>query len=283
MIPREIAWRVFAQELNAGLPLSTGDGEYAPNYVITPLGAKVNRILLVGVLADVSNVGGDEEPIWRARVTDPTGMFYLTAGQYQPEASQVLSRLIPPAFVAVVGKTRVFSPNEGVKLINIRPENIRMVDKELRDYWVVETASFTVERIEAMSEAIKMSDPTPEKLVSLGFPLRVAGGVIAALNAHGPPDLDTYIGMTFDALQFVSPGLEYETSMRSSPPDEEDRSEEVLEIIRSLSIGDGITVNALLEEAKRRGIKQVQVEEAINVLMDRGLIYEPVLGKLDVV
>ncbi|HID74064.1 MAG TPA: DNA-binding protein, partial [Thermoplasmata archaeon] len=39
MMPREVAWRLFADELNAALPMATGSEEYSPNYVLTPLGA----------------------------------------------------------------------------------------------------------------------------------------------------------------------------------------------------------------------------------------------------
>ena len=46
----------------------------------------------------------DEEPMWRARVSDPTGVFYLSAGQYQPEAAIALSKIKPPTYVAVIGK-----------------------------------------------------------------------------------------------------------------------------------------------------------------------------------
>ncbi|MCK5548521.1 MAG: hypothetical protein KAI64_05875, partial [Thermoplasmata archaeon] len=78
---REFAWRVFAGELNsADLEYSEG-GERAPSYLVTPLGAKVNRILAVGVLTELENQGSDTEPMWKARLSDPTGTFYITSGR----------------------------------------------------------------------------------------------------------------------------------------------------------------------------------------------------------
>src|SRR6266705_1127868 len=50
--------------------------DLAPSYVVTPLGAKVNRVFVVGVITDVENVGSDIQPMWRARVSDPTGTFH---------------------------------------------------------------------------------------------------------------------------------------------------------------------------------------------------------------
>ncbi|MGQ0797240.1 MAG: RPA family protein, partial [Methanobacteriota archaeon] len=87
---REVAWRLFSGEFNDATLEVPGGGDRAPSYVVTPLGAKVNRVFVVGVVTDVENVGTDMQPMWRARVADPTGTFHLYAGQYQPEASAVL-------------------------------------------------------------------------------------------------------------------------------------------------------------------------------------------------
>src|SRR5439155_1729906 len=92
---REVAWRLFASEYNDANLEAEGTGERPPSYVVTPLGAKVNRVFVVGVITDVENVGTDGQPMWRARVSDPTGTFHVYAGQYQPEAASALSKLQP--------------------------------------------------------------------------------------------------------------------------------------------------------------------------------------------
>ncbi|TLZ92311.1 MAG: hypothetical protein E6J98_05860, partial [Methanobacteriota archaeon] len=106
---REVAWRLFASEYNDANLETEGTGERPPSYVVTPLGAKVNRVFVVGVITDVENVGTDGQPMWRARVSDPTGTFHVYAGQYQPEAASALSKLKPPVFGAIVGKSRIYS------------------------------------------------------------------------------------------------------------------------------------------------------------------------------
>ncbi|MCZ7372687.1 MAG: DNA-binding protein, partial [Candidatus Methanoperedens sp.] len=104
-LDREVAWRVFAHEFNrSSLHISEGD-ERAPNYIITPTGVKCNRLFIVGVVTEVENIGKDNN-LWRARIADPTGVFTMYAGQYQPEAAIFLSELNIPAYVAVVGKAR---------------------------------------------------------------------------------------------------------------------------------------------------------------------------------
>jgi len=87
---REVAWRLFATEFDdATYSYSEGDEERAPNYVITPTGARVNRVFVVGVLTEVEPV---TDEVVRARVVDPTGAFVVYAGQYQPDALAFLER-----------------------------------------------------------------------------------------------------------------------------------------------------------------------------------------------
>jgi RPA family protein len=144
---REVAHRVFAAELKeSNLQSKEGQDQYSPQYLITPTGAKCNRIFIVGTLTETENVGIDSE-FWRGRIVDPTGAFYVTAGQYQPEAAQVLARTAPPAFIAVVGKPTIFTTKEGNVLTSIRAESLHVVDAATRDRWVVETANLTAKRI----------------------------------------------------------------------------------------------------------------------------------------
>jgi RPA family protein len=144
---REVAHRVFAAELKeSNLQSKEGQDQYSPQYLITPTGAKCNRIFIVGTLTEKEDVGTDSE-FWRGRIVDPTGAFYVTAGQYQPEAAQVLARTAPPEFIAVIGKPTIFTTKEGNVLTSIRAESMHGVDAATRDRWVVETANLTAKRI----------------------------------------------------------------------------------------------------------------------------------------
>ncbi|MCZ7400603.1 MAG: DNA-binding protein [Candidatus Methanoperedens sp.] len=144
---REVAHRVFAAELKeSNLQSKEGQDQYSPQYLITPTGAKCNRIFIVGTLTEKEDVGTDSE-FWRGRIVDPTGVFYVTAGQYQPEAAQVLARTAPPEFIAVIGKPTTFTTKEGNVLTSIRAESMHIVDAATRDRWVVETAKLTTKRI----------------------------------------------------------------------------------------------------------------------------------------
>src|SRR3989304_6594336 len=153
IMDREIAWRIFAHEFNmSNLYVSEGD-ERAPNYIITPTGVKCNRLFIVGVVTEVENIGKDNN-LWRARVADPTGVFTVYAGQYQPEAAIFLSELDIPAYVAVVGKARKYEPEDGSVYTSVRPEEMNNADEKLRDRWVLDTAERTLERIKNLEDAL---------------------------------------------------------------------------------------------------------------------------------
>ncbi len=203
---REVAWRVFADEYNSSSVEIRDEGEYAPAYVLTPLGALVNRVFTVGVLTEVENMGTEEEPLYRARLQDPTGVFYISAGQYQPEAAKILGALPWPSFVAVVGKTRTYSPDEGQVYVSLRPEVIKQVGAEERDLWTLEAGRSTMERIEACRDAQAMETPSEEELVKLGHAPKLARGIVSAIEAYGNVDLGRYERVVADAISTLVSG-----------------------------------------------------------------------------
>jgi len=149
---REVAQRVFAREFNDGSEtFKESDDERAPVYLLLPTGERANRIFFVGTLTETEDVGSDSE-YWQGRVVDPTGTFYVYAGQYQPEAASALREISPPEYVAVAGKPRTFETDDGETNVAVRPESITVVDDAARDRWVVEAAERTVERIQSFDD-----------------------------------------------------------------------------------------------------------------------------------
>ena len=149
---REVARRVFASEFNdAGYTFKESDDERAPVYLLLPTGASANRVFFVGTLTERDDVGEDSE-YWRGRIVDPTGTFFVYAGQYQPEAASKLRELEPPAYVAVVGKPRTYETDDGEVRVSVRPESITTVDAAVRDRWVAETARRTIDRVAAFDD-----------------------------------------------------------------------------------------------------------------------------------
>jgi hypothetical protein len=143
---------VFAEEFNdASYTFKESDDERAPVYLLLPTGERANRVFLVGTLTEKEDVGEDSE-YWRGRIVDPTGTFFVYAGQYQPEAASALRELDAPSYVAIVGKPRTYETDDGTVNVSVRPESITEVNAATRDRWVVETAQRTLERIDSFDD-----------------------------------------------------------------------------------------------------------------------------------
>ena len=205
---REVAYRVFAAEYDdADFDFSEGDDERSPNYVITPTGARVNRLFAVGVLTEVEQVSED---VLRARVVDPTGAFVLYAGQYQPDEQAFLERADPPMFVAVTGKARTFSPDDSEQIYtSVRPESINEVDAETRDRWTVQAAEETLYRVGHAARALSMDkrgDELADTLRARGIEESLAAGIPLAIDHYGttPTYLDAVREMALDGARVVA-------------------------------------------------------------------------------
>lgn len=306
MNQREVAWRVFAEEYNSSTLEHAGEGEKPVSYVITPLGAKINRMLIVGVVTDIEDIGEEGKPRYRARITDPTGTFYISAGEYQPSAALALSRMSPPAFVAVVGKSRAYTPEQGVKYLSIRPERIREVDAEARDHWTLETARSTLLRLEAVKEGLRMPEPSVNQLMKLGYPENLSDGVVRAIEFYKDIDVSRFRNSVVEALRSVLPEERLRRRRDEAPaearretprpkaeaPDTKeeelhevgvgtDEEDTVLKLIESLDSGPrGAPWDSIVEAAKGKRIDRVRLEEIVASLLDKGEIYEPELGMM---
>ncbi len=149
---REVARRAFATEFNdMTYVFKESDDEMAPNYALMPTGERANRVFFVGTLTEKEDIGDDSE-YWRGRVVDPTGTFFVYAGQYQPDPAAVLRDIEPPAYVAVVGKPKTYETDDGDTNVSVRPESINVVDAATRDRWVAEAAERTIERIRSFND-----------------------------------------------------------------------------------------------------------------------------------
>ncbi|MFA9504169.1 hypothetical protein ACERIM_15500 [Natrinema sp. H-ect1] len=184
---REIAYRLFAAEYDdASLSYAESDEERAPNYVISPTGARLNRVFAVGTLTEVTSVN---EEMVRARVVDPTGAFVVYAGQYQPDELAFLEGVEPPEFVAVTGKARTFQPEDGDQVYtSLRPESIATVDADTRDRWVVSAAEQTLERIGTYAGAADLDadgEDLTDALLEAGVESGLAAGIPLAQDHYG--------------------------------------------------------------------------------------------------
>lgn len=307
-VKREVAHRVFAQEFNSSRHQIAGAGEKDPSYLVSPTGAKVNRLHVVGVCTEVEQVGKQGE-MWRARISDPTGVFTVMAGSYQPEASHALSQLQVPCFVAVTGKARTYEPEPGQVFVSIRPESVAPADEATRNHWVVDTAKRTLERIEATNLARTQPGITADDLVRKGIPRPAAEGALAALEPYAMSDMKAFSDMVRKALGYLQPGAVMPVHAAQSPatapivtvtpaapapapapanakPAKADTAAEdavdatVLASVQKLEGTKGARWDDVVNACATGGLNSEGVEESLNRLMDKGLVYEPTLGVL---
>jgi hypothetical protein len=287
MRKREIAKRVFAREYNESTVELRGD-DMEPSYVVTKLGAKINRLFIAGFLVNIETIGGNELPIIRAKLIDHTAIFDIFAGQYQPQPYEILSKIDAKqndeTVVGIIGKTRVYHPEEGVFQLSVRPEYIKQIDVKTRNYWILETCEYLKLRIDAIREAMKMEPPTVEKLCASGFDDDIAEGVVTALQYYGTVDVDRYYRILIDGLQNLLSG--YSTYDIDDKPETEfiselsdtlsDVEQKILRIVEELSKFDnrGAIYTKIIEHAKKVGIPIADAKNIIENLLAKGLIME---------
>jgi uncharacterized protein len=225
---REVARRIFAEELrNSDLAFREGDdlNQYAPQYLLTPTGARCNRIFLVGTLTERDDIGGDTE-YWRGRLIDPTGGILVYAGQYQPEAAQALANIQPPAFVAVVGKPNLFQTEDGNVIISVRAESVQKVDEATRNRWIIETAKRTYERLDSLSNITPASPEfsTADKPIALSPSMDAEKAI-----AHYKTDTRQYKQMVLRAVSSLMTDMA-DYAIRNPPKKEIPRTTPISEL-----------------------------------------------------
>ena len=299
MNARETAWRIFAGELNASSLERKGDDDTSPSYVVTPLGSMVNRVMAAGVMTEKENIGTDDEPMWKARVQDVTGSFFLNVGRYQPEAAAAMANLDTPAFVAVIGKVRTYSPEEGRVYVSLRPEKIVQIDDRSRNLWILEAAESMWDRLLKVRKAVTNPDAGVNDLIAMGLTSAEAEGITMALDHYGDQDSSRYLSVLQSALRMLLPDREIDLGLPEEVPsapeeievDEEkgdggmssaDKEDVILALIEELDDmrGKGAPRSEIDRRAAMEGISEAEVEEISDALMDKGLVYEPNLGYL---
>ncbi|QCW02707.1 hypothetical protein [Natrinema pallidum] len=258
---REIAYRLFAAEYDdASLSYAESDEERAPNYVITPTGARLNRVFVVGTLTEVTSVNDE---MVRARVVDPTGAFVVYAGQYQPDELAFLEQTEPPAFVAVTGKARTFQPDDSDQVYtSIRPESIAAVDADTRDRWVVSAAERTIDRIGTYAGAAALAARTEhpdageeavtDALLEAGVDAGLAAGIPLAQDHYGttPSYLAALRNCALEACEVVAGDRDQVNGLEIAP---DATSPEFDATVASLADLDGVDIESLGAAAAESG------------------------------
>ncbi len=299
MNARETAWRVFAAELNSSTLEIKATEEKMPSYVVSPLGAKMNRVLIAGVLTEKENIGSPDEPMWKVRIQDVVGNYYVNVGRYQPEASAAMADIEAPCFVAAVGRVRTYTTDDQRTFVSVRPEHIIKIDERTRKEWLLETAKSTWRRLKNAKTVLGMPDAKVPDLIAMGMSEAEADGLLYALDNYGQmPDSAMYLKTIQSALRTLLPERDVDLGFPedlSGEPDEIDiespagegghthgqLEDIILGMLEELDTdGKGAPRDELERRAEAEGISSIELEEISNSLMDKGLVYEPNLRYL---
>ncbi|MAQ57455.1 MAG: hypothetical protein ACJ0HF_02900 [Candidatus Thalassarchaeum sp.] len=298
-VGRQSAIRIFANEYrDASLP-EEGSGEYDPSFIITKIGAKINRALVCGVIDRVERREGENGPNYSGHIRDPTGTHLFNVASFQPELHPDFEELMARYetgdrfLLALVGKARWFETEDGGIFTSLRAEEFSIIDKECYTNWLVQTADATLRRIDAHSSSLE-SDLNPAALEAAGVPSDLVDGLILARGHYGDFDSEAYQVGVLQALSIATgrtnvieteaedaPTLEQSTTdapTPQAPSEPSDAVETIIEIIRSRDTGQGVDYNDIVAALVNAGHSREDAEDAIDSARDQGEVMEPRFG-----
>jgi uncharacterized protein len=301
MTGREPAWRVFAHEFQAAVHEESGTGERPVRYVLSPLGARMNRVLLVGSLGVPDSVGKDPAaPFLRSRLADPTGSFNVTAGGFQPRALAAFQAIQTPQRAMVVGKAHLYSGRDGVAYGSIRAEAVRAIDAEEYRAALAEVLRQTLARLDLLEDVRAGRGPeTGADAARAGIAPLWWTGAVRATARYPTADLAPFRAPLTAVLREltgpVAPSTPAPPSTarvtHAAPPEPAaapsaaERAQEAsfLDIVDDLAerSADGYAeLKEALGAAERGGLSGDRAEELLNRLEETGVLEEPIVGKL---
>ncbi|MDD1685297.1 MAG: hypothetical protein LUQ19_05340 [Methanoregula sp.] len=250
----EGAVRLFAGEFNRStLTVPDGDGKSAA-WVVTPSGAYCRQVFLAGALVEAYEKGG----MIHARVADPTGGFDLACGGEKASPAELVLKIPLPSFVSVSGRAQLFRSG-GNTIVTVHPDYVQVIDRTIRDQWVITTAKATLARLCEMHAALNGACTDSRVLCAFSHYSPAAG------------DLDGLADMVAGALKSVR-------TQQCVAAAQADPREVVLEYIHATGDPCGVAVEAIIEMARAKAISENAVLAVIESLVMDDECYQPQKG-----
>jgi len=253
----EGAVRLFAGEFSRSTLTVPGEDEKSAAWVVTPSGAFCHQVFLAGALVEVQEQGD----MLTARLADPTGGFDLVCGGNNTVLSESIRKIPLPSFVSVSGRAQLYR-KEGKSVLTIRPEQVHIIDRFIRDQWVITTAAATLARLEIMNKALKGTCTDSRALQ------------VCAHYALMQKDLDEMAAQVAGALANVRPPQETGNAVQADP------REMIMEYIRTTGGPRGVSVEDILEMAQLKAVSKEAALAAVESLIVEDECYQPQKGFL---
>ena len=289
-VGRQSAVRVFAHEYRDATLPEQGSGEYDPGYMVTRLGAKINRALIAGTIDSSERRESESGQSFRFNLIDVTGTHRVEVSPFNPElhpeAEEIHARFErgDRFIMMVVGKQRSFTTEDGGVFTSYNAQEMREIDSQAYVEWLAETADATLRRIDAYEKALS-SEQSIAGFRAAGIPEDLVDGMLLS-RAHYP-DFESEVYM-LDVLQALNAALGRSVEIVNRSPDPEPNSPatnettaEVTEkgaqgdmsledvIISTIAAGDrgeGVDYDAIIRECSVHGHSRQDAEDAIDSL-----------------
>ena len=303
---RQPAWHMLASEFRDATLNEKGSGEFDPSFVITKLGAKVNRVIVAGLLERLEvRETANGSTLYQGQLRDPSGQHYFSVGDYASEAMRELTMALTekiesgePELILMVAKARWYQTEEGAVYTSLRPEEACIIDGKTYANWITRACQGTIDRMNAFSASLEL-EPTQQAYASSdSIPANLVDGLVTSRNHYGEIDLEQYKLNVMQALDIAEGKMANATTavptLNLSSADEDgnetedssegsDLEECALSIIRQLDQGDGGDFDAVLSNANARGFSRQDSEAMLDELSERGVIHEPRFGWFKIV
>jgi uncharacterized protein len=297
---REPAWRVTSRELELSSVEERGSGTRVASYLLSPFGARMNRVVLAGTLGAAEAIGREEpSSFWRASLADPLGRVAVTAGSFQPRAMVQLRASSEDRPALVVGKVHRFVGRDGSGSVSVRAEAVRAVTENDERAALAETLRQTLDRLDLI-ERIEHEPSVADSALRLGgYP---AGWIAAAREAFRQyPEADrhgfrealrgavAHVAGVRPSPPAPPPGSVRRTVLAPRPPPPEATAAEREAEAQFLGLVDAAAessedgyadVREVLQRLADRGVGAAEAEAVLGRLEEGGRLEEPIVGKL---
>ncbi len=301
---REVAWRVTAQEILSALQEERGTGERAATYLLSPYGARMNRVLIVGSLSAPESIGRDPaQPFWRARLTDPTATVVVTAGGFQPRAMAQLRAGSAPRPALVVGKLHLYRGNDGTGYVSIRAEAVRTLDEAAMRAALADELAQSLDRLDLVERLMREPMVPEATLRSEGNPpvwVRAARESIGRYPSIDRPAFRGTLKLLLPVIEGRAPApaappplpatvrvtpVEPPAPKHREAPSASERASEsafldLMDELADASMDGYADYRELRQRLAERGLSEDAAETILARLQDDGVIEEPIMGKL---
>ena len=294
---------MLASEFTDSTLSQQGSGEFDPMFIITKLGAKVNRVLVAGMLERLDpRETSNGSTLWQGQLRDPSGLHFFSVGDYASESMreltiQLSSRIEDGESIMLLmtAKARYFQNEEGAVYTSLRPEEAAVVTREVYRNWLVKASQGMLERMDMLEKSSSL-EKTADALTAADIPENMREGILLAGEHYGEIDVEPYRLNIMNALDIAEdkvPSFNSNTPPQSSLKVEEetevsqngennavetDLTQVLLDLISRLDQGEGVDFDTLLSNAAARGHDRDASESALDDLTEDGTVHEPRFG-----